>query len=56
MAVIGVDLGGTKVAAAIFDKAGKMISKETKLLGGATGKAVGKLVVDVIKSLKSKIN
>lgn len=53
MAVIGVDLGGTKVAAAIFDKAGKMISKETKLLGGATGKAVGKLVVDVIKSLKS---
>ena len=37
MAVIGIDLGGTKVAAAIFHADGKMLLKETKLLDGATG-------------------
>lgn len=34
MAVIGVDLGGTKVAAAIFDRFGNMKDKEVALLGG----------------------
>ncbi len=52
MAIIGVDLGGTKVAAALFDPSGKMFSKETVLLNGATGEAVGQLVVDVISTLK----
>jgi len=52
MAIIGVDLGGTKVAAALFDPSGKMFSKETLLLNGATGEAVGQLVVDVISTLK----
>ena len=46
MAVIGVDLGGTKVAAALYDQSGKMYSKEVKLLNGAEGDAVGQLVVD----------
>ncbi len=51
MAVIGVDLGGTKVAAALYDQSGKMYSKEVKLLNGAEGDAVGQLVVDVINTL-----
>ena len=51
MAVIGVDLGGTKVAAALYDQSGKMHSKEVKLLNGAEGDAVGQLVVDVINIL-----
>ena len=51
MAVIGVDLGGTKVAAALYDQSGKMYSKEIKLLNGAEGDAVGQLVVDVINTL-----
>ena len=51
MAVIGVDLGGTKVAAALYDQSGKMYSKEVKLLNGAEGDAVGQLVVEVINTL-----
>ena len=54
MAVIGIDLGGTKVAAAMFHADGKMLLKENKLLNGATGTAVADLVVDVIKTLIAK--
>lgn len=54
MAIIGVDLGGTKVAAALFDPSGKMISKETVLLNGATGEAVGRLIADVVGALKKR--
>ena len=38
MAVIGVDLGGTKVAVALFDNVGEMIAKDYRLLEGRTGK------------------
>ena len=41
MAYIGIDLGGTKVAAALFERSGKMIDKTYRLLDGATGAAVG---------------
>ena len=51
MAVIGVDLGGTKVAAAMFDRFGNMKDKEVALLGGAQGDKVGKLVNEVILTL-----
>ena len=51
MAVIGVDLGGTKVAAAIFDHFGNIKAKEVRLLDGAQGDKVGKLVSEVILSL-----
>lgn len=53
MAIIGVDLGGTKVAAALYDQSGTMFSKEVKLLNGAEGEAVGQLVVEVINTLIS---
>lgn len=54
MAVIGIDLGGTKVAAAIFHADGKMLLKESHLLAGATGAAVADLIVETVKSLISQ--
>ena len=54
MAVIGVDLGGTKVAAAIFDRLGNMKDKEVRLLCGAKGDKVGKLVSEVILALMER--
>lgn len=56
MAVIGIDLGGTKVAAAIFHADGKMLLKETKLLDGATGEKVADLIVEVVNSLIEQKN
>ena len=54
MAVIGVDLGGTKVSAALFSDKGKLITKEYRLLEGATGSAVGVLIAEMIVSLRSQ--
>ena len=51
MAVIGVDLGGTKIAAAIYDQFGNLVSKEYRLLNGAKGAEVGKVVTSVIGHL-----
>ncbi len=51
MAVIGIDLGGTKIAGAVFDDNEQMLSKQTVLLNKATGEAVGEKVVAVIKAL-----
>jgi len=46
MAVIGLDLGGTKLSAAIFDRHGNISLKTTGHLTGRTGKDVGKMIVD----------
>lgn len=54
MAVIGVDLGGTKIAAALFDRFGNIKAKEVKLLDGAKGEKVGQLVNEVILSIISR--
>lgn len=51
MAVIGIDLGGTKVAAAIFHADGKMLLKENRLLNGAKGDEVADIVIDVVNTL-----
>lgn len=54
MAVIGIDLGGTKIAGAVFDDQEQMLSKQTVLLNGATGDAVGEKVVGVICALMAE--
>jgi len=54
MAVIGVDLGGTKVSAALFSDKGKLIKKEYRLLEGAAGSAVGVLIAEMIVSLRTQ--
>ena len=45
MAVIALDVGGTKVASAIMDNDGKIRFSHKNLLGGREGHDVGKLIV-----------
>ena len=52
MAIIGIDLGGTKIAAALFADSGEMIKKIVNLLNGATGHEVGKFIVEIIRELQ----
>jgi glucokinase len=51
-AVISIDLGGTKLAAAVFGETGRPISKSATLLGDRSGEAVGRLVIDEIRRLR----
>ena len=51
MAVIAIDLGGTKIAAAIFTREGKPLDKAVAALEGRGGKAVGKLIRAEIQRL-----
>jgi glucokinase len=44
MALLGVDLGGTKLALAIFSTEGLMLSRKISPLGSRKGKEVGKLI------------
>ena len=53
MAVIGIDLGGTKISAALMTGTGEEICKIGKLLNGATGPAVGRLLADTIRELRA---
>ena len=48
MHVIGLDLGGTKLASAIFDHEGTVISKNLVYLENRSGKEVGSLIKDQI--------
>ena len=54
MAVIGIDLGGTKISAALFSRDGKLIEKEYRLLGGASGTAVGIAVAETVLALRDR--
>ena len=54
MALIGIDLGGTKIAAALFTSTGEEICKTVRLLEGATGPAVGRLVADTVRELRAQ--
>ena len=47
-AVIGVDLGGTKLSAALFTTKGEIIHKTGLLLEGAGGTAAGSMVVNQV--------
>jgi glucokinase len=51
MNVIGLDLGGTKLAAAIFDLSGKIIHKELAALEKRQGTEVGILITQQIQKL-----
>lgn len=54
MAVAGIDLGGTKLASAIFSDEGKILFKEIRLLDKRTGFEVGDLIKDQLKNLIAK--
>lgn len=49
MAVIGIDLGGTKVASAAFSSYGKILVRVAKPFAGRTGPDVGALVQEVVR-------
>lgn len=51
MAVIGIDLGGTKLACAVFTEDGGIETKSTVQLGGRTGNDVGALITRQIAGL-----
>ena len=48
MATIALDIGGTKIASAIFFPDGSMMFNRKRLLKGRTGHEVGKLAADKI--------
>jgi glucokinase len=51
MSVIALDLGGTKLAAAVFTSDGKVVRREVALLEKREGKEVGALIVNATKQL-----
>ncbi len=53
MNVIGLDLGGTKLAGAVFNQRGRILFKEVTPLDKKHGKKVGALIYEKIKQLIS---
>jgi glucokinase len=51
MAVIGLDLGGTKLACALFTRNGRILWKNVVPLEGRKGRAVGELIRQKLKNL-----
>lgn len=51
MAVLALDLGGTKVAGAVVDDEGRVLFRHRNLLKGATGEEVGRIVVENMRRL-----
>ena len=51
MAVLGIDLGATKISAAVFNASGDILERQYALLDGRGGDAAGLLVSEVIGKL-----
>src|SRR5688572_1023459 len=54
MAFIGVDLGGTKLAAAAFTAGGDLLHRESVPLADRQGTDVGALIVERVRTLSEK--
>ncbi len=54
MAFLGIDIGGTKLAAAVFTEEGEILSREVTLLGNRGGKDAGALVAETVRKLLSR--
>jgi glucokinase len=54
MAVIALDLGGTKLSAAILSEDGKILASETAILSKRSGKEVGALILQLAGTLIGK--
>jgi len=52
MSVIGVDLGGTKLALAIFSEEGRILHRQAVLLDGREGAEVGRLITEQALALR----
>ena len=54
MSVLGIDLGGTKIAASLFSETGKQLSRDVVALEQRTGKEVGYLITDLaLKAMRN---
>lgn len=53
MALLALDLGGTKLALAVFNEEGKVLIREVSLLHNREGTEVGALIMDHISSVLS---
>jgi len=51
MAVLGIDIGGTKLAASLFSEEGDVIGNKSYSLGGRKGSEAGKLVARIIQEM-----
>jgi glucokinase len=51
MAVIGIDLGGTKISGAVFDNSGKQLRQAVHLLEKRKGPEVGQLIIQTLREL-----
>lgn len=56
MAVLAVDLGGTKLALAVFSDDGEMLYRTAYPLDKRMGKAVGALITDAVQQIPIKVN
>jgi glucokinase len=54
MALLGIDIGGTKLAAAVFTEEGEILSRDVTLFGGRGGKDAGAMIADTVKKLLSR--
>lgn len=53
MSVLGIDLGGTKVSAAVFTDKGILIKRDYAALDGREGREVGRLIADLIRKFRN---
>lgn len=51
--IIGIDLGGTKLAGAAFDADGTILDRHTRALSGRSGTDVAALIVEQVRALRS---
>lgn len=51
MAIIAIDLGGTKALGAVFEASGEMYARQVRFLDGAGGDEAGDIVIALIESL-----
>lgn len=56
MAILAVDLGGTKLALAVFSDDGEMLHRASYPLDKRVGKAVGALITDAVQQIPIKVN
>lgn len=56
MNYIGIDLGGTKISAGIFDQNGTLLADESLLIEERSGEEVGKLILQLCDSIMANNN
>src|SRR5436190_3925427 len=55
MTVIGIDLGGTKLAGAVFDQDGQILARETAPIDGRAGHDVATLLLERLQELRQRM-